>query len=167
MKNFNLQFLQSELKHISEWIKFADKKTAFLTAYYSLIFGLVVSQKDTILNHLANYQKWVTVFYIFILFGVIVSFLVGISFLFKSIFPRLKNSFTDKSLFYFGNVASMKFVDYSKEIEKLTDDEIKKQIIEQIYTNSVIADQKMKNVQKSIKSLIVLITFILILIFIF
>lgn len=164
MEKFSLQFLQSELNRVSEWIKFADKKTAFLTAYYSVIFGLVISQKDSILNNLTNYQKWIFGFYIVILIGVIISFLIGIFFLFKSIFPRLKNSFTDKSLFYFGHIASMKFVDYSKEIEKLTEDEAKKQITEQIYTNSIIADQKMKNVQNSIKSFIVFSFFVLLLI---
>lgn len=164
MKNFDLQFLQSELNRVSEWIKFADKKTAFLTAYYSVIFGLMISQKDPILNNLTNYEKWMFGFYVVILIGVIFSFLIGIFFLFKSIFPRIKNSFTDKSLFYFGHIASMKFVDYSKEIEKLTEDEAKKQVIEQIYTNSIIADQKMKNVQNSIKSFIVFSFFVLLLI---
>ncbi len=163
MENFNLQFLQSELNRVSEWIKFSDKKTAFLSAYYSLVFGLVISQKVDILQLFHIYQKWLTFFYIFILLGVIVSFLVGIFFLFKSIFPRLKNDFTDKSLFYFSHVASMKFVDYSEMITKLTEDEAKKQIIEQIYTNSVIADQKMKNVQKSTKSFVVLAFFVVLL----
>jgi len=111
MEKFSLQFLQSELNRVSEWIKFADKKTAFLTTYYSVLFGLVISQKDSILNNLINYQKWIFGFYIVILIGITVSFLIGIFFLFKSIFPRLKNSFTDKSLFYFGHIASMKFVD--------------------------------------------------------
>ncbi|MCK5460070.1 hypothetical protein KAI52_03070 [Candidatus Parcubacteria bacterium] len=163
MENFNLQFLQSELNRVSEWIKFADKKTAFLTAYYSVIFGLVISQKDSILNNFINYQKWMLGFYIFILVGAIVFFVIGIFFLFKSIFPRLKNSFTDKSLFYFGHVTNMKFVDYSEEIKKLTEDGAKKQIIEQIYTNSIIADQKMKNVQKSIKNLIISVCFVILL----
>lgn len=160
MENFKLQFLQSELNRVSEWIQFSDKKTAFLSAFYSVIFGLVFSQKELIVQHFIIYPKWITHFYLFILLGFIVSFIVGIFFLFKSIFPRLKNSFTDKSLFYFGHVANMKFVDYSEEIKKLTEDEAKKQIIEQIYTNSIIADQKMKNVQKSIKSFIALILFV-------
>jgi len=164
MESISLQFLQSELNRVSEWIKFADKKTAFLSAYYSVIFGLVISQKDSILNHFANYQKCMDAFYIFILLGVIISFTVGIFFLFKAVFPRLKNSFTNKSLFYFGHVASMKFADYSEKIEKLTGEEAKKQVIEQIYTNSIIADQKMKNVQKSIKSFIALAVFVVLLI---
>jgi len=159
MENFNLQFLQSELNRISEWIKFSDKKTAFLSAYYSLIFGLMISQKTKILQHFTVYQKWITCFYIFILLGLIISFLFGIFFLFRSIFPRLKNSFVNKSLFYFGHVADMKFIDYFEKIKKLTDNEVKEQIIEQIYVNSIIANQKMENIQKSIKSLIVLIFF--------
>jgi len=164
MENFSLQFLQSELDRVSDWIKFTDKKTAFLATYYSLIFGFVISQKDLILSNIENYEKWIFAFYVVILMGVILSFLIGIFFLFKSIFPRLKNSFTDKSLFYFGHVAIMKFVDYSKEIEKLTVDEAKKQIIEQIYTNSMIADQKMKNVHNSIKSFIAFSFFVILLI---
>ncbi len=164
MENFNLQFLQSELNRVSEWIQFSDKKTVFLSVYYSAIFGLIISQKESILQNFAIYQKGLLCLYIFVFLGVIIFFLFGIFFLFKSIFPRLKNSFTDKSLFYFGHVANMKFIDYFEEIKKLTGDEAKKQIIEQIYTNSVIANQKMKNVQKSTKSFVVLAFFVVLLI---
>ena len=164
MNTFSLNFLQSELNRVSEWIQFSDKKTAFLSAFYSAIFGLVFSQKESILQHFIIYQKGITCFYTFILLGFIIAFVVGIFFLFESVFPRLKNSFTDKSLFYFGHVANMKFIDYLEEIKKLTEDEAKKQIIEQIYTNSIIADRKMKNVQKSIKSIIALAVFAILLI---
>lgn len=164
MNTFSLNFLQSELNRVSEWIQFSDKKTAFLSAFYSAIFGLVFSQKESILQHFIIYQKGITCFYTVILLGFIIAFIVGIFFLFESVFPRLKNSFTDKSLFYFGHVANMKFIDYLEEIKKLTEDEAKKQIIEQIYTNSIIADQKMKNVQKSIKSIIALAVFAILLI---
>jgi len=164
MENFNLQFLQSELNRVSEWIQFSDKKTAFLSAFYSAVFGLVISQKELISQHFIVYQEWTSCLYIFILLSFIVSFVTGIFFLFKSIFPRLNNSFTDKSLFYFGHVANMKFVDYLEEIKKLTDNEAKRQIIEQIYTNSIIADQKMKNVQKSIKIFFVVIVSMVLLI---
>lgn len=166
MEKFSLQFLQSELNRVSEWVQFSDKKTAFLSVFYSAIFGLVLSQKELILQHLVIYQKWMIYFYTFVLLGFTVFFIVGIFFLFKSIFPRLKNSFTDKSLFYFCHVANMKFIDYSEGINKLTEDEAKKQIIEQIYTNSIIADQKMKNVQNSIKSIVVLVFFAILLVLI-
>jgi len=57
MEKINLQFLQSELNRVCEWIKFSDKKTGFLSAYYSTIFGLLISQKESILNNILNYQK--------------------------------------------------------------------------------------------------------------
>ena len=164
MENFNLQFLHAELNRVSKWIRFSDKKTAFLSVYYSTIFGLIISQKDSILQQLEIYQKWLSYLYALVFLAVFVSFIVGIFFLFKSIFPRLKNSFTDKSLFYFGHVANMKFVDYLEKVKKLTDEEAKKQIIEQIYTNSMIADQKMKNIQKSTKIFIILAIFVVLLI---
>jgi len=117
MNTFSLNFLQSELNCVSEWIQFSDKKTAFLSAFYSAIFGLVFSQKESILQHFIIYQKGTTCFYAFILLGFIIAFVVGIFFLFESVFPRLKNSFTDKSLFYFSHVANMKFIDYLEEIK--------------------------------------------------
>ncbi|PIZ95989.1 MAG: hypothetical protein COX80_02670 [Candidatus Magasanikbacteria bacterium CG_4_10_14_0_2_um_filter_33_14] len=161
MEKINLQFLQSELNRVCEWIKFSDKKTGFLSAYYSTIFGLLISQKESILNNILNYQKWMFALYLFIFIAVIISFIIGMYFLFKSIFPRLKNSFTDKSLFYFGHIAKTKFIDFSKKMQELNEDEAEKQVIEQIYTNSIIANQKMKNVQISIKSFVVLVILVL------
>lgn len=163
MKNIDTKFLQAELIRVSEWIKFADKKSGFLTAYYSVILGLLISQKEQLVAEFVNYQKYSTCFFVIILICTFISFLVGLFFLLKSVLPRLKNSLTNKSLFYFGSIANMKFDDYSKEIENLAEDEIKKQIVEQIYTNSTIADQKMKNVKKSTIWLVVAIIFVTIL----
>jgi len=154
MKKLELQFLQAELNRISEWIRFSDRKSAFLSINYSAIFGILISQKEKI----QNLENWYSCILIFL---IILSFFIGLFFLIKSVFPRLKNNFTDKSLFYFGNIAKVKFVDYSKSMEKLTEEESKKQIIEQIYTNSIIADQKMKNVQNSVKCLFILATFMI------
>lgn len=162
-----LQFLQSELKRVSEWIKFCDQKSAFLSVFYSAIFGLLISHKEEIVQIFKTCGTWLSYIYFLILVGILISSAIGLFLLFKSIFPRLKNSFTDKSLFYFGHIANMKFIDFSDAIKGLSDDDAKKQITEQIYTNSVIADQKMKNVQNSTKSLFVLIVLMALLIFLF
>ncbi len=163
MKKLELQFLQAELNRISEWIRFSDKKSVFLSVYYSAVFGILISQKEKIENLISNLKS--LYFYLFILLIILIflSFSIGLFFLKKSIFPRLKNDFTDKSLFYFGNIAKMKFIDFLKNMGKLTEEESKKQIAEQIYTNSIIADQKMKNVQNSIKALFILTIFVAIL----
>ena len=162
MKKLELQFLQAELNRISEWIRFSDRKSAFLSVYYSAILGILISQKEQFRDLISTLENWYFCLFMLLIILVFLLFFVGLFFLIKSIFPRLKNNLTDKSLFYFGNIAKIKFVDYLKGMEKLTEEESKKQITEQIYTNSIIADQKMKNVQNSIKSLFVLAILILV-----
>ncbi len=164
MQNFNLTFLQLELKRTGEWIQFSDKKTAFLSAFYSAIFGLVLSQKELILNHFKVDQKWELYFYIFIFLGFVIFFMLGVYFLLKSVFPELGNTHTNKSLFYFGNIANLKFTNYLDELKKLNEEDAKKQIIEQIYINSIIANRKMKNVQNSIEIFAIVVIFVLLLI---
>ncbi len=163
----NLQFLQSELKRVSEWIKFSDQKSAFLSVYYSAIFGLLISRKDLIVQSFRTCEKWLSYLYFLILIGILISIVVGLFLLFKSVFPRLKNSLTNKSLLYFGHVANMEFADFAEDINGLSDNELKGQILEQLYTNSLIAAQKMKNVQNSTKCLFVLIFLSALLIFLF
>jgi len=163
MKNISLNFLQSELNRVSNWIQFSDKKTAFLSAFYSAIFGLVFSQREQIVQNFLVYQKWIIYLYSFIFVGFVFSYFIGLFFLFRTVFPRLKNSFTDKSLFYFNHIANLKLIDYLKKIEKLSENEAKKQIIEQIYSNSIVAKQKMNNVQNAIKSFVVVIIFTILL----
>jgi len=69
-------------------------------------------------------------------------------------------------MFYFGHVASIKFIDYFKSFTKLSEPEIKEQIVEQIHANSLIANQKMRSIQKSIRSLFILVFFLIIFILI-
>lgn len=149
MKNLSPAFLQAELSRISEWIKFSDQKSAFLFVYYSAVFGSIVFIKYDIYSNLLNYKNWQLYLYITLISLTAFLFLGGIFFLLSCIFPRLKNNLTNKSLFYFGNIADMKFVDYIKQIEELSEDETKKQLVEQIYTNSMIANTKMKNIRIS------------------
>ena len=153
-----LEFLQKELERVSEWVRFSDRKTAFLSVYYTALMTIF-------LNNIENIKKInENNLLICILVILIISFVIGIYFLVMSIFPRLKNNSTNKSLFYFSNIAGMKIIDFLENMENLTEQKAKKQIIEQIYTNSEIANQKMNNIKKSIKALIVSIVSLMILI---
>lgn len=164
MKKLEIQFLQAELNRVSDWIRFADQKSAFLSVYYSAILFFLISQKEIITISLQSFEGWGFCLFILLLVLTIIFFIVGIIFLLCSVFPRLKNHLIDTSLFYFGSIAKKKFLDYSKQMENLSEVESKKQIMEQIYTNSVIANQKMKNVQNSTKSLLILLLGVFILI---
>lgn len=145
----NIDFLQTELKRIAGWLEFSDKKTAFLSIYYTAILGLLINQKNIFFLNIQNFEGKKEVIYVILLICLLISFFIGLFFLFNSLFPRLKNNFTNKSLFYFGNIANMKFVDYLKDVNNLKEDDFKNQIIEQIYTNSLITNTKMNNIRRS------------------
>lgn len=152
MKNHDLQFLQSELSRVSDWIKFADAKAGFVAVFYSAILGFIWSQKAEIYTH-AIYSVC-ELPYILIVVAIFVLLFSGFYFLYKTVCPQLKNGNTDRSLFYFGNVAKMKIEDYLTDVEKMTEDEACRQVAEQIYTNSVIANAKMNSVKKSTQVLL-------------
>lgn len=153
----DLQFFQSELKRVTDWIQFSDKKSAFLATYYAAIFGVIISNKESILENISKLDGFNIGLYWVNIATITACSAYGLYHLSRSVFPSLKNSYTNHSLCYFGTIACMKFMDFSKTIEMTTEEEFKKQIIEQIYTTSLIADQKMKSVQKATYGLIVLI----------
>lgn len=163
----DLQFFQSELKRVADWIQFSDKKSAFLATYYAAIFGVIISHKESILENISKLDGFGLWSYWASIATITTCTAYGLYHLSKSVFPSLKNSYTSHSLCYFGTIACMKFMDFSKTIEMATEDEFKKQIIEQIYTTSLIANQKMKSVQKATHGLIVLIILAVVFAFIF
>jgi len=137
-----------------------------LSVYYSGIFFGIISYKESAISSFLSFKSGWLCLYTLLILITIGLFIVGIFFLISSVFPRLKNINTDKSLFYFGNIANLKLIDYFNEMEKLTEEEAKKQLLEQIHTNSIIAEQKMNNVKNSTKCLFILVILVFILIII-
>ena len=161
MAKLNLEFLYWELNRVSEWIRFSDRKSAFLSVYYTWLFWFLLSQKQLIFENIPKNGDC----YILIIILIWISFILGFILLFASIFPSLKNWKKDNSLFYFKHISKMDITKYTKEIWWLSEKDARKQIIEQIYTNSNIANSKMENVQRSTKVLFILIILISILLF--
>lgn len=163
MKNLSLQFLQEELKRVCDFIKFADKKIAFIAIYYSALISFVISQKSVIFLKFSLSNGWFLSLLYLDLFLAIIFFSFGIVSLFFAVFPRLTNSFTNESLFYFGTIAKLKYADFIKKMETVSEIEAKKQLAEQIYTNAIIANKKMGNVKSCTIFLFLLIFSIVIL----
>jgi hypothetical protein len=155
MGKLKLPFLQEELKRIGDWIKLADQKAAFLAIYYSAIAGLLISNKALIGQRILL-VKGLSLSITYILLGLIATvFILGSLFLVLSIFPRLSNRLTNESLFYFGSISGMKYADFKVKIDKLTEISARQQLLEQIFTSSLIADAKMNNIKVSTVFLIV------------
>jgi|GEM_PF-2036570 len=155
MAKINLDFMHSELNRVSDWVRFADRKVAFLAVYYSAVISYILVQKDQFIETISVYSDNCLWLSHLIAFSVIGLLFIGIVYLVLAIFPRTKNHYTNKSLFYFGNIAGMKLIDFTKNFEKLSEADAKKQLTEQIYTNSVIASKKMECIKSSSKLLLV------------
>ncbi len=152
MRHEDLDFLQTELSRVSNWIQFTDQKAGFIAVFYSAILGYLVSKRDEVLSHLffcsQDCDIWVLIFFVSIFF-----LWLGVYHLFLTVLPKLKNTNAKGSLFFFGSIATMKLGDYLVKFENLNDEEARNQLKEQIYTNSIIANSKMVSVQKSTKFL--------------
>ena len=60
--------------------------------------------------------------------------------------PTLKNSNTIKSHFYFGGIASFSNVqEFKHSVKKMSEEEIVDELLNQLYTNSVICSKKFNN----------------------
>lgn len=160
MKN-NIEFLQNELIRISDWLKFTEQKFTFLSAYYGLWIAYI-SQNTKDIKKIFIESNYVNIF-IFFLF--IMTLILWIYFLFKVIFPNLKNISTNKSFFFFWHISSMKILDFIDEFKNLDTNEKEKQLLEQIHTNSVITYEKMNNIVYSFKVLFLNLILFLTLIF--
>ena len=156
MENSNLKFLQEELKRVTNLIQFSDKKIAFISTFYSIILGLLISKGNVPIQQVMGYTGWIKCICYFIFIIMIISFALGFIFILRTVFPKLKNVSSNQSLLYFGYVTQIHYSGYLKNyIKMMEENKMEEQMLEQIHTNSVIAYQKMKNVQLSIISLIV------------
>ncbi len=149
MAKIDINFLHGELKRVCDWIQFADKKVAFLSAFYSAVIGFCISKKDLWTKDISLLECadfWIQVV---LGFALAICLAAGMISIVLAVFPQTKNHFTSKSLFYFGNISDMKFVDFQKAYKELTEEEAKDQITEQIYSNSRVVSRKMSCIKIS------------------
>lgn len=159
MKNKNITFWHAELNRVIDLVKFADQKVAIVAAGYTAILWAIISQKDSILKTQHDYAFWLIVI---ILVWV---FVLGVINLFDAVFPRLKKNGQQVSYFYFGHVDTLDINTFLVDMSKMTEKNIEKQILEQIHSNSLIANAKMECVGRS--SIYLFASIFLCLIFIF
>ncbi len=158
-----IQILQNELSKVNEWIKFAEQKFTLLSTYYALLITFLIWNRSDFVFLNLNNCDYIT---LWILLIFILSIIVWITFLLISVYPNINtNNLSCKNFFYFWSISSMEIWDFIKWYKKLSNTEKEKQILEQIYINSTIANYKMKNIKKS--SLILWISIILFVILIF
>lgn len=158
MKN-NIKFWQSELTRTCDFIKFSDQKAGAISVFYLAILGYIIGRKNEIILADHNAFFWICLTLLVLIFS------AGFFQLVLIFLPRLDNHSTENSYLYFGHIKNMQINDFVKNANKLAEDKIQEQILEQIYIDSTIAHKKMESIQIATKLLFVLIFIAVILIF--
>lgn len=154
-----------ELERIDLWINNADTKISYLLAFLGIVAtiiftsGSVISKVRECLDNVLKLSKQDIEN---ILSLVVITLVVNlVFFIAKSIYYLLKASAakidvgnTNKSsTLFFGSIAANTLEQFKDKIKRQTDEELEDDIIEQIYINSKICSEKMKNYNKAIKNL--------------
>jgi hypothetical protein len=140
-----------QLERLEKLIRASEMKAGLILSFQSIVLGLFFDRLDDLQ---VTFGKDIVFIVIVSLWLICAS--ISIYFSVKCFMPRLELKF-DKNIFFFRDAAqSYGGIDeFTKELLKvyLNEEELFKQLGEQIYIESKIIDEKFKNVQKSIKFL--------------
>lgn len=126
------------------WIGSMDTKASFLLAYLAVVMGFVVSNglpsvfklpvPKPLTTHYIAAVICVIALYLFLVFAVIS--------LLETLIARTKNNSDRKSMLFFGEIATLSLNDFKAKILNRTEDELIKDLLEQVHTNSKICVKK-------------------------
>lgn len=138
------------LEMINAWISNIDTKVSFALALVGVIIGFVMEMGMPVsvqkVCGLSGDEKLTCIDIVSVIIVVllyIVSFLSIISFM-LAIIARVKNLKRTQSIFFFGSIGQMSFLNYRDRVKQMTEQEIIEDLEEQIHTNSQICVQKVK-----------------------
>lgn len=126
--------LQSKLELVSSWIRNADTKASIVLALDGAVFVYVIKLASGLLRS----DGCVSFLLLLLFLGTFVS---SVFFAFRTLLPDIK-PISKYKLWFFGTIASMDKDAFMEQIQSISDEGISKNISEQIYINSTIANRK-------------------------
>ncbi|MCQ2014613.1 MULTISPECIES: Pycsar system effector family protein [Clostridium] len=156
------------LQTINTWISNIDTKVSFTLAFIGVISTLIFkSEQPNALERVCEVSKLgelnggEVIGAILVVILYILSFMSIICFM-LAITARVKNENNNKSIFFFGSIASMSLSEYKEKINGISANNIVEDLQEQIYTNSKICSKKVKfyNLGNKILLLMIVVWFI-------
>ncbi len=138
-----------QLERLEKLIRASELKAGVVFSFHSLILGLFADR----LEHFSQIFKG-NILLIILAVLWIATVLISIFYCFKCFRPRIELKY-DKNVFFFRDAVNRfgDIKDYTKEIMKIvgSEEQLFKQLSEQIHVESKIIDQKFKSVNQSIK----------------
>lgn len=159
----NLEDIRGQVDIVNNWITLADSKATFLltatTFFLSASLLALHNFRDAIVNDLATQHYIRGIVAICLLVAYFSCTLMCLFFLIKVIKPRLKRIIKkeDYSLIYFMDVAETSLSDFRLKMQSCSSRELREQLVDQIYANSVVAKRKYQDLNQAIIFLALLI----------
>ena len=133
---------------VNDWVKFSDIKAGVVITVIGLCYTIIYTNANTVYSYLTSSN----LILILAIITIILSMLSGF-YAFKCLNPRLNNQ-NPNSILYFGHISqNANFNAYITQLNDVFQDNenVVRQLAEQVHTNSKIAWNKFINVTYSIR----------------
>lgn len=154
-----------ELERTDLWINNSDTKISYLFAVLGIVATIIFTNNsiiEIIKNSIKNLLKLdkqdieniLSLIVIITFINLLIFIVRSIYFLFKASTARINvNDINKDSILFFGSIASKTIEEFKEQINNQTEEELEEDIVEQIFINAKICNEKMKNYNKAIKNL--------------
>lgn len=150
--------LQINLNRVQDWIKATDQKIGILLTLQTALLTLFFYKfYDWFFKNQSHFDDLLR---LLILVGV-ASGIYSFWELVSGILPRLNSQNKNLSITYFGDISQMSQEDFLKKVDSTSDREFEKELVKQIYINSIICSKKMGLFRRSLISIVVFIATVL------
>lgn len=151
-KGFSKETAFRTLELINSWINNADTKVSFALAFSTTILGLIFYNAGSEPKALQEFKiaytdkalcfhNWCSVVILFLMYFALLIVLICF---FLSLRGKIKNTNKRKSIFFFGTIADYSINDYKAKVFSMNEQELEKDLAEQIHINSQICKNKFK-----------------------
>lgn len=147
------------LEMTNNWISNIDTKVSFALTLSVALIGFIFSKSlPNVFKVISGVSKLKELTLALIIGAILVSMLYTVSFIsiiyfILSIIARIKHPNNIDSVFFFGSIAEMEFLDYKMKVNNMNEKEILEGLKKQIHINSVICNKKVKYYNIGIKLL--------------
>lgn len=154
---FRSDFLWKVISRIDQYIGSTNAKSAFIVTFCAILFGVVVSAPEKLLQPFETYKT------VYILVGIMIyalvgSLLVSLWFALKVVNPFLSTSSEPggyHSKVFFVDVAHVKTAEkYFSSVQEMSRGDVEEDLAKQAHSLAIGANSKFKNLQYAIVSLL-------------
>lgn len=150
---FEKEDAYKSLELTNSWIGNIDTKASFLLAYLSVIMGFVVSHGFPAIFSVetvapVEFSYWAKIICVVALY---LSLVLAVTLLLGTLTARINGQSSKPSLLFFGEISKLSLNNYKAKILNRTEDELIKDILEQIHTNAEICAKKSKFYNAGVK----------------